>query len=86
MVTGEKVSGSGRYPPEKSLLQSFYYGHIKPFLQNSHHIIIILLHNQVAIKIIDKTKAKQDSYLWKNLRREVKLLQCMRHPNVVSLL
>ena len=26
---------------------------------------------KVAVKIIDKTKAKQDNYLWKNLRREV---------------
>lgn len=45
----------------------------------------VITGEKVAIKIIDKTKAKQDSYLWKNLKREVKLLQCMRHPNVVSL-
>ncbi|KAL5264316.1 hypothetical protein ACHWQZ_G005421 [Mnemiopsis leidyi] len=45
----------------------------------------VITGEKVAIKIIDKTKAKQDSYLWKNLKREVKLLQCMRHPNVVNL-
>ncbi|KAK3098587.1 hypothetical protein FSP39_020986 [Pinctada imbricata] len=40
---------------------------------------------KVAIKVIDKRKAKVDSYVRKNLRREAKLLQQIRHPNVVQL-
>ena len=40
---------------------------------------------QVAIKVIDKKKAKADAYVRKNLRREGKLLQAVRHENVVSL-
>ncbi|XP_059164644.1 serine/threonine-protein kinase MARK2-like [Physella acuta] len=40
---------------------------------------------KVAIKVIDKKRAKTDNYVRKNLRREGKLLQLIRHPNVVSL-
>lgn len=40
----------------------------------------------MAVKIIDKRKAKEDSYVRKNLRREGKILQMVRHPNVVQLL
>ena len=53
---------------------------------------IILLHDflflllQVAIKIVSKGKIKVDSYIRKNLRREGKLLQLIRHPNIVKLL
>ena len=36
--------------------------------------------------MIDKKRAKADSYVRKNLRREGKLLQLVRHPNVVQLL
>ncbi|XP_021369212.1 hormonally up-regulated neu tumor-associated kinase homolog [Mizuhopecten yessoensis] len=39
----------------------------------------------VAIKVIDKKRAKQDSYVRKNLRREGKILQLARHPNIVQL-
>ena len=35
--------------------------------------------------MIDKKKAKADAYVRKNLRREGKLLQAVRHENVVSL-
>jgi serine/threonine protein kinase len=41
---------------------------------------------QVAIKIVSKGKIKVDSYIRKNLRREGKLLQLLRHPNIVKLL
>jgi Neu-associated kinase len=41
---------------------------------------------QVAIKIVSKGKIKVDSYIRKNLRREGKLLQLIRHPNIVKLL
>ena len=40
---------------------------------------------QVAMKIIDKKKAQQDPYVAKNFRREAKLLQMVRHPNIVQL-
>jgi Neu-associated kinase len=37
------------------------------------------------VKVIDKKKAKEDAYVRKNLRREGKLLQAVRHRNVVRL-
>lgn len=40
---------------------------------------------QVAVKVIDKKKAKEDAYVRKNMRREGKLLQLVRHKNVVRL-
>ncbi|GFO06252.1 hormonally upregulated neu-associated kinase, partial [Plakobranchus ocellatus] len=41
---------------------------------------------KAAVKIIDKNRAKTDNYVRKNLRREGKLLQAVRHPNIVALL
>ena len=41
---------------------------------------------QVAVKIIDKKKSREDSYVRKNLRREGKILQMIRHSNIVQLL
>uniref|UniRef100_A0A1I8HYN8 non-specific serine/threonine protein kinase n=1 Tax=Macrostomum lignano TaxID=282301 RepID=A0A1I8HYN8_9PLAT len=41
---------------------------------------------RVAIKIISKEKAKTDAYVRKNLRREGRILQQIRHSNVVQLL
>ncbi|RUS81132.1 hypothetical protein EGW08_011118 [Elysia chlorotica] len=41
---------------------------------------------KAAVKIIDKKRAKNDNYVRKNLRREGKLLQAVRHPNIVALL
>lgn len=43
------------------------------------------LFSQVAIKVIDKKRAKDDIYVRKNLRREGKLLQVLRHPNIIQL-
>lgn len=40
----------------------------------------------MAVKIIDKKKSREDSYVRKNLRREGKILQMIRHTNVVQLL
>ncbi|KAL4661026.1 hormonally up-regulated neu tumor-associated kinase-like [Arapaima gigas] len=40
---------------------------------------------KVAIKVIDKKKAKQDSYVLKNMKREPHIHQMVRHPNVVQL-
>ena len=41
---------------------------------------------QVAVKVIDKKKAKEDTYVAKNFRREAKLLQMVHHPNILQLL
>ncbi|MBN3280662.1 HUNK kinase, partial [Polyodon spathula] len=41
---------------------------------------------KVAIKVIDKKKAKKDSYVTKNLRREGQIQQMIRHPNITQLL
>ncbi|KAM3851042.1 uncharacterized protein M6D78_016780 [Vipera latastei] len=40
---------------------------------------------KVAIKVIDKKKAKQDSYVLKNMKRESRLHQMIMHPNIVQL-
>ena len=38
----------------------------------------------MAVKIINKAKARRDSYVFKNLHREGRLLQMLRHPNIVQ--
>ncbi|XP_032858531.2 hormonally up-regulated neu tumor-associated kinase homolog A-like [Tyto alba] len=40
---------------------------------------------KVAIKVIDKRKAKQDSYVLKNMKREPRIHEMIKHPNVVRL-
>ncbi|NWX15007.1 HUNK kinase, partial [Aegotheles bennettii] len=40
---------------------------------------------KVAIKVIDKRKAKQDSYVLQNMKREPRIHQMIKHPNVVRL-
>ncbi|XP_043927349.1 hormonally up-regulated neu tumor-associated kinase [Protopterus annectens] len=46
----------------------------------------IITGEKVAIKVIDKKKAKKDSYVTKNLRREGQIHQMIRHPNITQLL
>ncbi|XP_053561949.1 hormonally up-regulated neu tumor-associated kinase [Bombina bombina] len=41
---------------------------------------------KVAVKVIDKKKAKKDTYVTKNLRREGQIQQMIRHPNITQLL
>ncbi|KAM4546552.1 hormonally up-regulated neu tumor-associated kinase homolog [Fundulus diaphanus] len=41
---------------------------------------------KVAVKVIDKRKAKKDSYVTKNLRREGLIQEMIRHPNIAQLL
>ncbi|KAG1970397.1 hormonally up-regulated neu tumor-associated kinase homolog A-like [Pimephales promelas] len=41
---------------------------------------------KVAVKVIDKRKAKKDSYVTKNLRREGQIQQMIRHPHITQLL
>ena len=54
-----------------------------PFLPPS---LLSPLLPQVAVKVIDKRKAKKDSYVSKNLRREGHIQQMIRHPNITQLL
>ncbi|XP_053700177.1 hormonally up-regulated neu tumor-associated kinase homolog B isoform X2 [Synchiropus splendidus] len=42
--------------------------------------------SEVAIKVIDKKKARQDTYVLKNMKREPRIHQMIRHPHVVVLL
>uniref|UniRef100_A0A8C6W4R2 non-specific serine/threonine protein kinase n=1 Tax=Nannospalax galili TaxID=1026970 RepID=A0A8C6W4R2_NANGA len=46
----------------------------------------VLTGEKVAIKVIDKKRAKKDTYVTKNLRREGQIQQMIRHPNVPQLL
>ncbi|NWS16754.1 HUNK kinase, partial [Pachyramphus minor] len=39
-----------------------------------------------AVKVIDKKRAKKDTYVTKNLRREGQIQQMIRHPNIAQLL
>jgi len=48
-------------------------------------LLIDWLIDQVAIKVIDKKKAKEDPYVHKNMRREGRLLQQVRHGHVIQL-
>lgn len=41
---------------------------------------------KVAVKIINKDKAKKDPYVYKNLRREGQILRKVNHPNIIRLL
>ncbi|XP_070569133.1 MAP/microtubule affinity-regulating kinase 4-like [Ptychodera flava] len=41
---------------------------------------------KVAVKIIDKFKAREDNYVRRNMKREGGILQMVRHPHVVRLL
>ncbi|XP_072498834.1 hormonally up-regulated neu tumor-associated kinase homolog isoform X2 [Notamacropus eugenii] len=40
---------------------------------------------KVAIKVIDKKKAQQDSYILKNMKREPRIQQMVKHPHIVQL-
>ncbi|KAJ7341709.1 hypothetical protein JRQ81_006520 [Phrynocephalus forsythii] len=40
---------------------------------------------KVALKVIDKKKAKQDSYVLKNMKREPRIHQMITHPSIVQL-
>ncbi|MBN3309041.1 HUNKA kinase, partial [Amia calva] len=46
----------------------------------------VMVGEKVAVKVIDKRKAKKDSYVTKNLRREGQIQQMIRHPNITQLL
>lgn len=46
----------------------------------------VLTGEKVAVKIIDKKRAHQDKYVARNMRREAKIMQMIRHPNIVQLL
>lgn len=46
----------------------------------------VLTGEKVAIKVIDKKRARKDTYVTKNLRREGQIQQMIRHPNITQLL
>ncbi|XP_032219380.2 serine/threonine-protein kinase MARK2 isoform X3 [Nematostella vectensis] len=46
----------------------------------------VLTGEKVAVKIIDKKQALEDRYVSKNMRREARILQMVRHPHIISLL
>ncbi|NWQ62150.1 HUNK kinase, partial [Neopipo cinnamomea] len=46
----------------------------------------VLTGEKVAVKVIDKKRAKKDTYVTKNLRREGQIQQMIRHPNIAQLL
>lgn len=46
----------------------------------------VLTGEKVAVKIIDKKRAHQDKYVARNMRREAKIMQMIRHPHIVQLL
>lgn len=50
-----------------------------------HHCLTVSCFFKVAIKVIDKKKAKQDSYVLKNMKREPRIHQMVKHPNIVQL-
>ena len=61
-----------------------------PFFRQSNSQVNILVSVffllQVAVKVIDKRKAREDPYVAKNMRREAKLMMMVNHPNVLKLL
>ncbi|XP_050189422.1 hormonally up-regulated neu tumor-associated kinase isoform X1 [Myiozetetes cayanensis] len=46
----------------------------------------VITGEKVAVKVIDKKRAKKDTYVTKNLRREGQIQQMIRHPNIAQLL
>uniref|UniRef100_A0A8D2QH13 non-specific serine/threonine protein kinase n=1 Tax=Zonotrichia albicollis TaxID=44394 RepID=A0A8D2QH13_ZONAL len=51
-------------------------------------VLLLVCHvrSEVAVKVIDKKRAKKDTYVTKNLRREGQIQQMIRHPNIAQLL
>ncbi|KAM9355017.1 uncharacterized protein KZ484_013211 [Pholidichthys leucotaenia] len=81
----------------RELLQSFPHSkRVGPYLvgkminKGSFAKVMEGLHintgEKVAIKVIDKKKARQDSYVLKNMKREPQIHQMVRHPHIVVLL
>ena len=48
--------------------------------------LLVVIYFKVAIKIINKRKAKQDRYVSRNLKREAEIMQKLRHKNIVGLM
>uniref|UniRef100_A0A3Q2XQU1 non-specific serine/threonine protein kinase n=1 Tax=Hippocampus comes TaxID=109280 RepID=A0A3Q2XQU1_HIPCM len=97
-----KVGGGGSCPallaaPCQDLLRSFpHTKRVGSYLvgkminKGSFAKVMVGLHiatgEKVAIKVINKKKAHQDPYVQKNMKREPRIHQMIRHPNVVLLL
>lgn len=59
---------------------------ILQMLFSSSYTLFFSVFLQVAVKVIDKRKARKDSYVIKNLRREGQIQQMICHPNIAQLL
>jgi len=62
----------------------------RKFMTFTEHIMLVtvLLSHlciQVAVKVIDKKKAREDAYVCRNMRRESRLLQQIRHRHIIKL-
>ncbi|NXI52218.1 HUNK kinase, partial [Chloroceryle aenea] len=57
-------------------------GAFEAIMENIHMKVNRLL----LLKVIDKKRAKKDTYVTKNLRREGQIQQMIRHPNIAQLL
>jgi len=45
----------------------------------------VRVREQVAVKVIDKKKAREDAYVCRNMRRESRLLQQIKHRHIIQL-
>ncbi|KAF6732247.1 Hormonally up-regulated neu tumor-associated kinase [Oryzias melastigma] len=101
-LEGEEDSGQGRLSlpsvrVSRELLRSFPHSkRVGSYLvgrminKGSFAKVMEGLHigtgEKVAIKVIDKKKARQDSYVLKNMKREPRIHQMIQHPHIVVLL
>ncbi|XP_061668579.1 hormonally up-regulated neu tumor-associated kinase isoform X2 [Syngnathoides biaculeatus] len=92
------AAGAGAAPawlaaPREDLLRSFPHSkRVGSYLvgkminRGSFAKVMEGLHLATGEKVIDKKKARQDPYVQKNMKREPRIHQMIRHPNVVVLL
>ncbi|XP_009893227.1 PREDICTED: hormonally up-regulated neu tumor-associated kinase [Charadrius vociferus] len=58
----------------------------RPVRDGNQQLLRAPKQERVAVKVIDKKRAKKDTYVTKNLRREGQIQQMIRHPNIAQLL
>ncbi|XP_017273669.1 hormonally up-regulated neu tumor-associated kinase homolog A [Kryptolebias marmoratus] len=93
----EKILAESLLGPEEDMVKKFYHtkrvgnyligrklgeGSFAKVREGLH----VLTREKVAVKVIDKRKARKDSYVIKNLRREGQIQQMICHPNIAQLL
>ncbi|XP_070194034.1 uncharacterized protein [Littorina saxatilis] len=74
---GKKIQCIGRYAMEGTTLGKGSFARV----EMAHHTVTGV---KVAIKIIDRSKLKEE-YQKNNLHREARILGQLRHPNIVRL-